>query len=81
MYDSARTNYYTFDLDKAKSLLQQANVGNFSMDMRASSVPPLRLTIQRTRSAPGLARATSSDAFAGSTPVTSTPRADRCCIP
>ncbi len=33
MYDSARANYYTFDLDKAKSLLQQANVGNFSMDM------------------------------------------------
>jgi peptide/nickel transport system substrate-binding protein len=33
MYDAARENYYAFDLDKAKSLLQQAGVGPFSMDM------------------------------------------------
>ena len=33
MYDAARENYYSFDLDKARSLLQQANLGNFSMDM------------------------------------------------
>src|SRR5262249_37409103 len=33
MYDSARANYYTFDLDKARSLLKQANVGNFNMDL------------------------------------------------
>ena len=33
MYDTARENYYSFDLDKAKSLLQQAGVGSFSMDM------------------------------------------------
>src|SRR5262249_54513060 len=33
MYDAARENYYSFDLDKAKSLLKQANVGNFTMDM------------------------------------------------
>jgi peptide/nickel transport system substrate-binding protein len=33
MYDAARENYYAFDLDKAKSLLQQANVGNLTLDM------------------------------------------------
>jgi peptide/nickel transport system substrate-binding protein len=33
MYDAARENYYAFDLDKARALLQQANVGPFSMDM------------------------------------------------
>ena len=33
MYDAAKANFYTFDLDKAKALLKQANVGNFSMDM------------------------------------------------
>jgi peptide/nickel transport system substrate-binding protein len=33
MYDAARENFYAFDLDKAKSLLQQAGVGNFTMDM------------------------------------------------
>src|SRR5262249_8639391 len=33
MYDSARENYYSFDLDKARSLLKQAGVGDFSMDM------------------------------------------------
>jgi len=33
MYDAARENYYAFDLDKARSLLKQAGVGDFSMDM------------------------------------------------
>ena len=33
MYDDARENFYAFDLDKAKSLLQQAGVGSFTMDM------------------------------------------------
>jgi ABC-type transport system substrate-binding protein len=33
MYDQARENFYAFDLDKAKALLKQANVGNFAMDM------------------------------------------------
>jgi peptide/nickel transport system substrate-binding protein len=33
MHEPERENYYTFDLDKARSLLQQAGVGNFTMDM------------------------------------------------
>jgi peptide/nickel transport system substrate-binding protein len=33
MYDAAKANYYTFNLDKAKALLQQANVNNLTMDM------------------------------------------------
>ena len=33
MHDDARENFYTFDLDKAKSLLQQSGVGPFAMDM------------------------------------------------
>jgi peptide/nickel transport system substrate-binding protein len=33
MYEASKANFYTFDLDKAKSLLKQANVGNFTMDM------------------------------------------------
>ena len=33
MYDAAKANRYTFDLDKAKALLKQANVGNVTMDM------------------------------------------------
>src|SRR5216683_74669 len=33
MYDAAKANRYTFDLDKARALLKQANVGNFMMDM------------------------------------------------
>ena len=33
MYDAARANFYSFDLDKAKALLKQANVSNFTMDM------------------------------------------------
>ncbi len=33
MHDDARENFYAFDLDKAKSLLQQAGVGPFTMDM------------------------------------------------
>ncbi|MBV9322515.1 MAG: ABC transporter substrate-binding protein [Chloroflexi bacterium] len=33
MHDDARENFYAFDLDKAKSLLQQSGVGPFSMDM------------------------------------------------
>ena len=32
-HEPARENFYTFDLDKARALLQQAGVGNFSMDM------------------------------------------------
>jgi peptide/nickel transport system substrate-binding protein len=39
MYDAARENYYAFDLDKAKSLLQQAGVGPFSMDMLLITSP------------------------------------------
>lgn len=33
MYDAAKANRYTFDLDKAKALLKQANVGNLTLDM------------------------------------------------
>jgi peptide/nickel transport system substrate-binding protein len=33
MYDKARENFYAFDLDKAKSLLKDAGVGPFTMDM------------------------------------------------
>jgi peptide/nickel transport system substrate-binding protein len=33
MHDDARENFYAFDLDKAKSLLQQSGVGPFTMDM------------------------------------------------
>ena len=32
-HEPARENFYTFDLDKARALLRQAGVGNFSMDM------------------------------------------------
>jgi peptide/nickel transport system substrate-binding protein len=32
-YEAERENFYAFDLDKSKSLLQQAGVGNFTMDM------------------------------------------------
>src|SRR5262249_54789086 len=39
MYDASKANFYTFDLDKAKALLKQANVGNFSMDMVLISSP------------------------------------------
>jgi len=33
MYDATKANRYTFDLDKAKALLKQANVSNLTMDM------------------------------------------------
>src|SRR5216684_6361261 len=33
MYDAAKANRYTFDLDKAKALLKQANVSNLTMDV------------------------------------------------
>jgi peptide/nickel transport system substrate-binding protein len=33
MYDEAKSNFYTFDLDKARGLLKQAGVGPFTMDM------------------------------------------------
>ena len=39
MHDDARENFYAFDLDKAKSLLQQAGVGPFSMDMLLITSP------------------------------------------
>jgi peptide/nickel transport system substrate-binding protein len=31
-YDESKANYFAFDLDKAKSLLQQAGVGSFEME-------------------------------------------------
>jgi len=33
MYDAAKANRYTFDLDRAKALLKQANVDRVTMDM------------------------------------------------
>jgi ABC-type transport system substrate-binding protein len=33
MYDAAKANVYTFDLDKARALLQQAGVGKLEMDI------------------------------------------------
>jgi peptide/nickel transport system substrate-binding protein len=39
MYDAARENFYAFDLDKARALLQQAGVGSFSMDVALIESP------------------------------------------
>jgi len=32
-YEASKANYYTFDLEKSKALLKQANVGPFTMDI------------------------------------------------
>jgi peptide/nickel transport system substrate-binding protein len=40
-HDPARENFYTFDLDKARALLQQAGVGNFTMDMVTVPYPEI----------------------------------------
>jgi peptide/nickel transport system substrate-binding protein len=46
MYDAARENYYAFDLDKARALLKQANVGNFSMDVVLITSPESSALVQ-----------------------------------
>ncbi|MBV9135298.1 MAG: ABC transporter substrate-binding protein [Chloroflexi bacterium] len=46
MHDDARENFYAFDLDKAKSLLKQANVGNFSLDMVLITSPESSQLVQ-----------------------------------
>src|SRR5712691_8480925 len=46
MYDAAKANYYTYDLDKAKALLKQANVGNFTMDMVLIASPESSSLVQ-----------------------------------
>jgi peptide/nickel transport system substrate-binding protein len=46
MHDDARENFYAFDLDKAKALLKQANVGDFSMDMVLITSPESSQLVQ-----------------------------------
>jgi peptide/nickel transport system substrate-binding protein len=46
MYDAARENFYAFDLDKARALLKQANVGNLSMDAVLIASPESRALVQ-----------------------------------
>jgi peptide/nickel transport system substrate-binding protein len=46
MYDAARENFYSFDLDKARALLKQANVGNLSMDAVLIASPESRALVQ-----------------------------------
>jgi peptide/nickel transport system substrate-binding protein len=42
-YDSAKNSYYTFDLDRAKSLLASAGVSNLELDIRVQSANPEQL--------------------------------------
>jgi peptide/nickel transport system substrate-binding protein len=46
MHDDARENFYAFDLDKAKSLMQQSGVGPFSMDMVLIASPESTSLVQ-----------------------------------
>ena len=46
MYDDAHENFYAFDLDKAKSLMQQVRCGSFAMDMVLITSPESTSLVQ-----------------------------------